>query len=73
MVQVIVERGAFEYSICVIQSGEVEKVADTYPPLLTILKKGDVFGYVSWLVFIFMSKNVVLLSMRSVMKTDHAD
>ena len=32
----------------VIQLGEVEKVVDSIPPLVIVLKKGDIFGDVSY-------------------------
>lgn len=51
--QVIINRGAFDHSVYVIQVGETEIVTDTCPPLVTILKKGEVFGDVSytWMTF----------------------
>ena len=48
--KVIVSRGDVSTDMFIVQMGEAEVLEDKYLPAVAVLKKGDIFGEVSWLM-----------------------
>lgn len=44
-------------NLYLVQNGEIEKVIDSIPPLVTVLKKGDTFGDVSSIFYYLAETN----------------